>query len=150
MRKKIQVVLIFALSILASIDAATQFSVPGGEVVSCTDDISNVCTAPTSCNKNGRANFVSGKNFNIGKTTQQDGYWYIVGGYNMSFSSDCDIICQGNCTCEKCSNSTQVTDFVTADTPGAQSLQENLPSSSNMIGATGLFLVWATMTYFVH
>jgi hypothetical protein len=78
---------------------ATQYTLPKDEVLVCSDSMENVCVAPTSCNKNGKASFDSGKNFNVGQATQKDGMWTIVGGYSIDFPSLCNITCQGNCTC---------------------------------------------------
>jgi len=76
-----------------SVDAATKFTLPKDQEIVCTDSFSNVCTAPVSCNKNGRIadSFKAGTNFNIGKTVSREGFWYIVGGYTISFPSICDV-----------------------------------------------------------
>jgi hypothetical protein len=104
--------------------AAMQFTLPKDDVLVCSDSLDNVCTAPTSCNKNGKAYFDSGKNFNVGKATQNDGVWTIVGGYTIDFPSLCNVTCQGNCTCETCTMIEVDNLIATAD--GTTSAAKNL------------------------
>jgi hypothetical protein len=99
---------------LVVIDAAMQFTLPKDDKVVCTDSMDNVCTAPTSCNKNGKVALDTGNNYNVGSATQDGGAWLIQGGYTIDFPSLCNVTCQGNCTCTSCIM-IEVKDFVTTD-----------------------------------
>lgn len=94
--------------------AATEFTVPEGNEIVCSDSFDNVCTAPTSCNKNGQVTFDSGENFNVGGTKQENGYWTVQGGYTIQFPAECIVQCQGECVCEGC-ESTEVANFAASD-----------------------------------
>jgi hypothetical protein len=80
----------------------TMFSLPRTEVIVCADSLDNICTAPTSCNANGSAKFDPGNNLNVVTAEQRNGLWTIVGGYTISFPTQCTVTCLGNCTCEHC------------------------------------------------
>jgi hypothetical protein len=112
------VVCLATLLVSSTVDAAMQFTLPRTEVIVCTDSIDNVCTAPTSCNANGSAKFDPGNNLHVGTAEQRNGVWTIVGGYTISFPSQCDITCQGDCTCEKCTSKVTVANFANKS-PGA-------------------------------
>lgn len=102
--------ILLALLGLSYTQAATVFDLDKTDSIVCSDSLSNVCTAPTDCNKNGKVDFDAGENFNVGSTTQQNGMWTIVGGYTISFPSQCEVTCQGDCTCSFCATR-QVGDF---------------------------------------
>lgn len=106
-------------------DAATQFTLPKKQVLSCSDSKANVCTAPTSCNKLGEVSFDPGQNFNVGPATATGGLWTIVGGYNITFPSDCNVTCQGDCTCASCTK-IEVASISTADGASSSSSTSNL------------------------
>ena len=108
------IVFCLVVAFLSSVDGAMQFTLPKDDVIVCTDDMENVCTAPTSCNKNGKAVLDTGNNFNVGGATQDNGVWLIKGGYTIDFPSLCNVTCQGNCTCETCSR-IEVEDFIATD-----------------------------------
>ena len=96
-------ILCFIVACISTVDGAMRFTLPKDDVVVCTDSMENVCTAPTSCNKNGKAVLDTGNNLNVGGATQDNGVWLIQGGYTIDFPSLCNVTCQGNCTCKTCS-----------------------------------------------
>ena len=100
--------------------SAMQFTLPKDDVIVCTDSMENVCTAPTSCNKNGKAVLDTGNNLNVGGATQDNGVWLIKGGYTIDFPSICNVTCQGNCTCETCTM-IEVENFAATDDNGSTS-----------------------------
>jgi hypothetical protein len=100
--------------------SAMQFTLPKDDVIVCTDSMENVCTAPTSCNKNGKAVLDAGNNFHVGGATQDNGVWLIRGGYTIDFPSICNVTCQGNCTCKTCTM-IEVKDFIATDDNGSTS-----------------------------
>ena len=91
-------------------NVATEFTVPQGHAIVCSDSFDNVCKAPTSCNKNGQVTFDSGQNFNVGSAKQENGYWTVQGGYTIEFPAECIVQCQGDCVCNGC-ESKKVTNF---------------------------------------
>ena len=105
---------------ISMVDGAMQFTLPKDDVVVCTDSMDNICTAPTSCNKNGQAKLDTGNNFNVGGATQDNGVWLIKGGYTIDFPSVCNVTCQGNCTCTTCAI-IEVEDFIATDDKGSAS-----------------------------
>jgi hypothetical protein len=117
--------------------AAMQFTLPKNDVIVCTDSMENICTAPTSCNKNGKVALDTGNNFNVGGATQDNGVWLIIGGYTIDFPSICNVTCQGNCTCKTC-DMIEVEDFITTD--------DNESTSS--ASSNHQFTVWASMFLF--
>lgn len=103
-------ILIFLVVLLpTAVHSTTLFTVPADALIVCSDSIENVCTAPTSCNANGRAFFDPGENFEVGSTEQRDGMWTITGGYTIDFPSECEVTCKGDCSCDGC-KSVQVQD----------------------------------------
>ena len=115
MQARLLAVLLWSLSVFSlGIYAATEFTVPQGNVIVCTDSFDNVCTAPTSCNKNGQVTFDSGQNFNVGTAKQENGYWTVQGGYTIEFPAECIVQCQGDCVCDGC-ESTEVANFAASD-----------------------------------
>jgi len=124
-------VVLCSLSLFLRAEAATEFSVPLGSVIVCSDSLDNVCRAPTSCNKNGKVDLDSGNNFNVGDVTQRDGVWTVTGGYKIKFPDACDVQCQGDCVCEGC-ESTAIADFVgvtTEDNGGSGAPQASAKTS---------------------
>jgi hypothetical protein len=96
---------IVLLCLAVSIDSRTlEFTLPKGEYVVCSDDMNNRCTAPTKCSSLGQVNFPAGKNINVGGAYQEDGLWVTEGGYSLQFPSDCVVTCDGDCTCEMCTD----------------------------------------------
>lgn len=87
-------------------------------------------------NKNGQATFDPGMNLYPGVVTQRNGQWTIPGGYTIGFDSDCNITCQGECTCDACEQ-TAAEDFI--DTSGTKSL---------LCGYVGLAIVSILVVFF--
>ena len=141
------VIFVFSLSLyfLLGADAATEFAVPAGKMIVCSDSFANVCTAPTACNKNGHVTFDSGNNFNVGGTKQDGGYWTVNGGYTIKFPEECDVQCQGDCVCDGCEYK-EVSDFaaVTPDSGVAQTI-----STTTTCVAAGFVIVAAAWAFVV-
>ena len=125
-------------------DGAMQFTLPKDDVIICTDSMDNVCTAPTSCNKNGKAVLDTGNNFNVGGATQDNGVWLIKGGYTIDFPSICNVTCQGNCTCETCTM-IEVKDFIATDDNGSES---SASSKNQVLSLSTIILVALAMVVY--
>jgi hypothetical protein len=134
-------ILFLFITYVSMVDGAMQFTLPKDDVVVCTDSMENICTAPTSCNKNGKAVLDSGKNFNVGGATQDNNAWLIKGGYTIDFPSVCNVTCQGNCTCKTCTM-IEVKDFITTDDKGMASSGSCINLSTTLTSAA---LVAVTM-----
>jgi len=94
--------LLALLSALVVVKAQTTvFQLPKGFNITCSDEAENRCTAPLQCSVLGEAD-INGYGLNIGQTGQEDGLWYTNGAYSLQFPHDCEVTCEGNCTCADC------------------------------------------------
>jgi hypothetical protein len=115
------------------------FTLPRTQVIVCTDSLDNICTAPTSCNANGSAKFDPGNNLNVVTAEQRNGLWTIVGGYTISFPSQCTVTCQGNCLCKTCSLSIVLSEpppTATMSTPAAPTVETPTITAAPSIAAS--------------
>jgi hypothetical protein len=131
--------------------AATQYTLPKDDVLVCSDSIDNVCVAPTSCNKNGKASFDSGKNLNVGQAAQKDGMWTIVGGYSIDFPSLCNITCKGNCSCSNSSCTTIQVDssLFTSDGPNTDTSSSTKSYGTIMVSTAAILSLSFALTFFI-